>query len=434
MERIYRSMQRVVDKPLSMSKKRVLGIAIPVVILLVGIGIFAGLMGTKPKLEKQVVEERAWLVRSEVVDFGAHVPVLSLYGRIESPSQVTLTAAIDADVVTVDVKAGDTVEAGQLLVELDAREAQQRLRQREAELAEMKALIDAEKARFSNDKITLEFEKEILKLTDNALDRTRSLEQRKLASKTQTDEARQTKVRQELALANRRYTIKEHPARLAQLKARFERVAAQVELARLDLERTRIIAPYTAQIIVTHVAAGQRLRVGDGLLDLYDAAALEVRAQIPSQYMAMVRSALVADDALVASGNVDGVKVHLSLDRLASQVEQGRGGVDAFFRVEQGASVLQVGRVLDLYLNLPPESPTITVPREALYGTDRIYKIIDDRLDVVVVTVVGEQRNEDESSRLILRSDALNEGDKVLVTKFANAMEGLRVTVRQEGG
>ncbi len=427
-------MQRVVDKPLSMSKKRVLGIAIPVVILLVGIGIFAGLMGTKPKLEKQVVEERAWLVRSEVVDFGAHVPVLSLYGRIESPSQVTLTAAIDADVVTVDVKAGDTVEAGQLLVELDAREAQQRLRQREAELAEMKALIDAEKARFSNDKITLEFEKEILKLTDNALDRTRSLEQRKLASKTQTDEARQTKVRQELALANRRYTIKEHPARLAQLKARFERVAAQVELARLDLERTRIIAPYTAQIIVTHVAAGQRLRVGDGLLDLYDAAALEVRAQIPSQYMAMVRSALVADDALVASGNVDGVKVHLSLDRLASQVEQGRGGVDAFFRVEQGASVLQVGRVLDLYLNLPPESPTITVPREALYGTDRIYKIIDDRLDVVVVTVVGEQRNEDESSRLILRSDALNEGDKVLVTKFANAMEGLRVTVRQEGG
>ena len=316
-----RDIQRGDNKPLSTSKKRVLGIVVPLVVLLVGIGVFLGLTGTKPMLEKNTVEERAWLVNSEVVDFGAHVPVLSLYGRIESPSQVTLTAAIDADVVNVGVKAGDKVEAGRLLVELDAREAQQRLRQREAELAEMNALIDAEKARFSNDKITLKFEKEILKLTDNALERSRSLEQRKLASKTQTDEARQTKVRQELALANRRYAIKEHPARLAQLKARLERVAAQGELARLDLERTRIIAPYAAHIIATQVAMGKRLRVGDGLLDLYDAAELEVRAQIPSQYLATVRRALATGDMLVARGKVDDINVHLSLDRFVLSKE-----------------------------------------------------------------------------------------------------------------
>ena len=94
---------------------------------------------------------------------------------------------------------------------------------------------------------------------------------------------------------------------------------------------------------------------------------------------------------------------------------------------------MQIGRVIDFYLNLSPVSPTITVPREALYGTDRLYKIIDNRLHVVAVNVVGEQRSEDESGRLILRSDALNEGDRVLVTKFANAMEGLRVTDRRDG-
>jgi hypothetical protein len=69
------------------------------------------------------------------------------------------------------------------------------------------------------------------------------------------------------------------------------------------------------------------------------------------------------------------------------------------------------------------------VPRESLYGMQRVYKIVDGRLVSVDVEVVGDQSAWDEAGGLLLRGDGFVDGDVVLATKFANAMEGLSVVV-----
>ncbi len=413
-------------------RRTIVGVLLPVAILVAGVGASAGLVLSKPKPATKAVEERTWLVRSETVMLGDNLPGLRLYGRVQSPSEVTLTAAIEADVTKVLVRAGDKVEAGQVVVELDDREARFRLRQRQAELSEIDALIKGEKERHANDSVALEHEQELLRLAEKGVERARQLQRRSLGTPSQLDEALEIKARQELAVANRRYAVVEHPERLAQLEARRDQAAAGLELAGLDRERTRVRAPFAGRITSTPAAAGKRARVGENLVALYDPSALEVRAQLPMQLMRDLRVAMENGQPLLGQSHIDGVEVQLVLERFASLVEAGRGGVDGFFRVEQGESVLQIGRVLDLILALPAVSRTITLPREGLYGTDRVYKIVEERLVAVPVTVVGEVAQERPSGRLVIQSPELADGDKVLVTKFANAMEGLRVTLGQE--
>jgi len=412
----------------SISRRKIITVMVPVAILAFALIIQKILIETKPQAKTKVVNERVWSVQAQTVRKSRLQPDLQLYGRVESPTLATLTSAIEADVTSVFVQAGDTVSAGDPLIKLDGREAEQRLLQRQAELAEIDALIDAEQKRYSHDKKALGYEKKLLMLANKALQRAQNLEKNNMASQTQADETMQNKVRQQLAVASREHAIAEYPARLAQLKARREQSATRLSLARLDLDRAQVKAEFDARVSAIHVAPGQRVRRGEKLLSIYDPGKLEVRAQIPVQQMSVLRRAFQSKEAMTATSELDGVSIELQMKRFASAVERGRGGVDGYFQVKKGSAVLQVGRVLDLYLRMPPVDDTVALPRDALYGTDRIYKIEAGKLKPVTVNLVGEKR-QDAGGQLLVQSKQLREGDRVLVTKFANAMEGLPVKV-----
>lgn len=411
-------------------KKRRLAFILPIIAIIAGIGIHGALVATKPQAKQRTVTEHEWLVQSEIIQKNNHQPVLLLYGRIESPSLTQLTAAVDADVVAVKVNEGENIKQGVLLVQLDDREARQRSRQRQAELAEIEALIEAETARHANNQTALTLETELLNLVNDAVKRTGRLKSRELASQAQADEAQQTKVRQELALANRRYNIFEHTARLNQLQARREQARARLSLAKLEIERTRIRAPYHGVITKTNIAPGKRVRVGEPLIEIFDPTTLRVRAQIPHQQLAAIRHALDQQQTLRAISQIDGKMIDLVLHRFASTVEARRGGVDALLKISKASHTLQIGRVIEILLTLPNIPQTFTIPREALYGIDQLYKIDNNRLVNMTVNVVGELRTLNGAGRLMVSSQSLQNGDQILVTKFANAIAGLKVNIK----
>jgi multidrug efflux pump subunit AcrA (membrane-fusion protein) len=387
----------------------------------------AGLALTRPKTATQQPQERTWQVNTIQADVADHRPTLVLYGKVESPSYAQLTAAIEADVKAVPVREASVFAAAALLVELDDREAQQRVAQRRAELAEVDAQIASENERHSNDVAALPHEQQLLALADKSVERIRKLEVKELSSRNQLDEALQVKARQELSLLTRKAAIADHPMRLAQLEARRVQAQTRLELAELDLKRTRIVAPFAGRVARLSVAPGKRVRVGDGLLEIYDPGALDLRAQVPMAVTATLRAALTAGSEVPARAAVDGSTISSQLVRLGTRVDAGSGGLDGFFRVDGGGSALQVGRVVELLVDMPPAAATFTVPHEALYGSDRIYTIVDGRLQPVAVEVVGETRDLGDSAKLLLRSPEIRSGDPIVTTKFANAIAGLRV-------
>lgn len=403
-------------------------IILPVLIVAIAIGIFWGLVNTRPEAVQAKKEEKKWLVNAVAAKFETIAPEVTLYGRVETPRDAALKSALAADVDEVLVLEGTQVSAGQLLLRLDKTDQQLILDQRLADKAEIEAQIDSELRRFQRDKGLLTHQKALLDLTERAVERASRLEQSKLASQANLDEARANHEQQLLTLLQLQHDIDEHPARLAQLKAKRSRAEALAEQARVDLGRSEIRAPFAGRIATLNVAEGDRVRAGDALISVYDLAHLEVRAQIPGRYVNEVKRQLDQNKTLTASANIDGDKLQLQLVRLSGEVRMDSGGIDGLFALEPGREAVALGTFVELQLKLTPHHQVMVLPFPALYGLDNVYKIEDGYLKSVHIKRIGEVMRDGESW-LLAQSDAIKAGDQIIATQLPNAITGLRVEV-----
>ncbi len=402
---------------------------LPLLILALAAAAFVALRTTRPAVPPVQVEEKAWRVDAVKVMPASHVPQLLLYGTVEAPREANLSAAVAADVAEVLVAEGQTVRAGQPLVVLDDRDIVLILRQRQADVAEIQALIQSERNRHASDLASLERERAMLALDEKAVSRVIGLKQRNVGSDSLVDDARQELERQFLSLNERQLSVNNHPARLAQLEARLQRAEALRDQARLDQERTRIAAPFAGRVAKVPTAPGDRVRVGDLLVKLYALEDLEIRAQIPFRYLPAVRAGLTRDETLTATGEVDGRSLQGVLTRMSGEAARGVGGVDALFKIAAGADTVVPGRLLPLTLNLPARQDTAELPFSALYGLNRVYRLEEGRMAALEVERIGERYGPDGSVQILVRSADLRPGDRVITTQLPNAVTGLKVTV-----
>ena len=84
---------------------------------------------------------------------------------------------------------------------------------------------------------------------------------------------------------------------------------------------------------------------------------------------------------------------------------------------------------MEIVLGLPEVQDAVAVPREALYGTDRVFVLDGERMRSVEVERLGETHPDDGNSRVILRSAELMPTERLIVTHLPNAIDGLRVRV-----
>ena len=407
-------------------------IILPAVILLTGAAAYAALKASRPEPKPIEPREKAWTVVTETVTPHALSPSLRLFGRTESPKTARLTSSIEADVLNVPAREGDQVRTGELLVELDDREVALLLAQHQAEISQIAAEIQLEREKHANDLRALEHEQELLALARKEVERAQRLVNTNVGSKSQLDTARQTVERQTIAVDSRALAIRQHRSVMARLESRLGQAEAVRDRSRLDLERTRVTAPFDGRLTEVSVSIGDRVKNGDRLVSMYDTSTLEIRAQVPTASLPLVRQSFLQQRPLRARSRVDGISVEAVLDRISGEVRAGSGGADALFAVREGSPWLALGRTVELVVELPPVADAIALPLEALYGTNRIYLFDDGQMKGITVERLGEIHAIGQDRRMLVRSDRLNSGDRVIVTQLPNAIDGLKVRVIEE--
>jgi len=150
-----------------------------------------------------------------------------------------------------------------------------------------------------------------------------------------------------------------------------------------------------------------------------------VRARIPVPFQAEIGDALAKGTKLSATADVGGTPIPLRLDRVAGEAQP--SGVEGLFAVERNAALLRLGQMLSLRLARPPRSDAVALPFQAVYGTGRIYKLVDGRMRGIRVESLGGIEDGNGAERLLVRSPELAAGDQVVVTHMPNAIDGLRV-------
>ena len=173
----------------------------------------------------------------------------SLSGSLEAVRQSTVGAQVSGNVLALLVQAGDRVNAGQPLVQIDARDTQAGLASAEAGVAQADA--QAQNAQ-------------------SQLQRTRELRQQGFVSQAALDTAES----------------QARAARAALDQARAGR--AQAALAR---GFATVTAPFDGTVLATLAQAGDLATAGKPLLTLYAPGRLRAVVQVPSSRSALARAA-----------------------------------------------------------------------------------------------------------------------------------------------
>ncbi len=404
---------------------------LPLLIVAVAVVSFSYLKNSKPKAPSRPVVEKRWNVQTEPVKIASYQPELILYGQVESPQLVDVSSAVTAYVAQVAVSEGAEVAEGDLLVQLDPRDAQLILQQREADFKSAQAKLKAADIQHEANKEALQIERNLYSLATKTVARYQDLKSRKVGSDDQLDNARKSLHQQALSLNSRQQAVDTYPAQRDQLTSDLEKSQALRDTAALDLERTRLVAPFPARIASVNIAKSDRIKTGDTLLTLYDPNQLQIRAQLPSRSLAMIRKALLNQQPLAASSQLDGETLYLQLSKLASSATNAKAGVDALFNITSLPLKPEPGRTLSIRLVLPAVTNLISIPPEALYGTDRAYRVVNNLLEAVTVTKIGDIHAPNGASRVLVTSEQLAEGEQLLVTQLPNAISALPVKVTE---
>ena len=168
-------------------------------------------------------------------------------GVVEAVRQSTLAAQVAGRIVALPVKAGDSVKAGQVLLQIDARSAMQ------AEAASRSQLREAE-ANLANAKAKFE--------------RSRRLFEQRFISQAALDQAQA-----------------EYLAAQAQTAAAL----ANASQSTTSKSFTTIVAPYDGVVASTDVELGDMATIGRPLVTVFDPRALRVTATLPQSVLAEAR-------------------------------------------------------------------------------------------------------------------------------------------------
>ena len=244
-------------------------------------------------------------------------------GAVEAPRRSSLSFEVAAEVIEVVSDEGDVVARGDLLARLDT----QRLRSRLAEVRAEAGEIEAN-----------------LALAESTAARTRAAFERDTVSRQRLDEANQA---------------------AAALRAALARVEASARVLEVDIQKSRMRAPFDARVVHRFLDEGVVVQPGQAILEVVESAGAEVRVGVPVAVASGVEVGVVL--GVEASGVIHDARVTAIVADVASSTRT----ADIILRVEGDARRLFPGTSATLVLDGFNESPSFALPRACLVESAR---------------------------------------------------------------
>ncbi|MDL0432645.1 efflux RND transporter periplasmic adaptor subunit [Marinobacter sp. TBZ242] len=221
-------------------------VLVSLMIVLVGFALIWLIFSTEPTAtRKDTARETAMLVDVQSVNRGRFTPIVEVMGQVVPSRQITLGSRVSGEVIrqTDAFTPGRRVEEGTELLRIDPADFEATLQQRRSELQQAKADFELEQGQ----QVVARQEFELLG--------------------------------DDIAAVNDALILRE--PQLKQAKARVAGAEAAVKQAELDLARTRIRAPFPAQVLSREVSLGSQVSTGQSLGRLAGTGQYWVEATVP---------------------------------------------------------------------------------------------------------------------------------------------------------
>lgn len=409
-------------RALSSSARMSLAVLTGLVVAILGLSAFSN-----PEVDVDATPEAIPVV-ARAAHPQALAPEIHVFGRVENPNTTELRAATLAYVSEVNVREGQAVAAGDVLMRLDDRDAQLAVRRAEAALAEARGEHARVIAQQESEVKNLTHQRRLFELTVKKQERFRTLFSKGQISATDYDDLEQQRIQMEITLNQQELLLASHSAQRASSEARVKRADADWQGSVLNLERLALVAPFNGTIIQLNAAMGARIDAGQTVMTLFNADSQQVRVSLPERDASALQVAQANGDMVTASARVADRWVTLDLLDIGSEVRSGRAGTDVIFAAPDDTA-LALGRAVDVKITLPAQEGLLEVPLQGVYADRIVYTVEDDMLKAVNVERVGIREDEAGNMTLLVRAEGLHDGDPVVISSLSRASTGALVRV-----
>jgi len=303
---------------------------------------------------------------------------------------------------------GGFFEAGQFMVQIDRADYEQTIRQRESDLARARATLQIEKG----DQAVAREELELLEVDIPEINR-------------------------ELIL---------RMPQVNQAQAEVDSATAALERAQLDLDRTRIAAPFDGHVVSRAVAVGNNISAGDELATFIGADRYWVEVAVPVASLRWIKAPVTTDEpgphARVRYPRAWGPDASREgrVSQLVGRLEEGSNLARVIVSIPDPLARLpenegQPELILDAYVNVEIIGATLEdcflVSRDHVREGDVVWVMNDEnRLEIKEVEIAYRGREH------AYVTSGLDDGDRVITTNLQTPVRGmlLRESTGDENG
>ena len=276
----------------------------PANILLAVIIVITLLFLFSPRSKPVVKQDNLPIIQTQTITIGTYQPQVTLYGTIEADNKPTLRSVVEATVENVHKSSGDFISKGEMLIELDPSELLIRRKELQAEQANLNAQLLQEIEIYKTQLENHKSQASITKIAKRNLERQQELIQKSLTSNAELEQNKKELETAQLALNTSQQELNTHTHRKQSLNAQIDSTKARIERVDLDIRRSQIKAPFTGRVIKRFVSTGGRVQVGNPLIEIYETESLNIEAQLPSQYINLLKSSLLENKPISATAKI----------------------------------------------------------------------------------------------------------------------------------
>ena len=328
-------------------------------VLLLCASVAVGVFWKRPKTAQVMAVQRADLTQTVVAT-----------GRINAAARIDVGSEVTAAVQTVNVREGDVVKAGDVLIQLSDAEARATLTQAEAAQAEAQARQQQQQSVSAPVALAaVQQAQASLRNAEAEHRRTSELVAQGFFSQQKLDESRRALDTARSALDSARSQSQaQQPNGVEVMLAatRIQQAQAAVGAARARLNRLRIVSPVDAVVLARNTEPGALAQPGKVLLSLA-AGGLRIDAGVDEKHLSLMKPGLTARavaDAYPAQ------PFDAQLDWISPQVDASRGTVDVRLAVPKPPLFLRPDMTVSVEMTVGQQPQALVLNTAAVREPD----------------------------------------------------------------
>ncbi len=405
-----------------MLRKVLVSVVLIVPVLALAAGIAAWLVRTRPAASETNEPRRPPVVETiRVVRETVRDEVVG-YGSARADRRAVLTAEVSAPVrrLADGLEEGVAVKQGELLIELDDREFQQQLTRATKLAAADAAAIEQLTVEEKNVQKLIAINEGEEKVARDEVARIANLFESGQAAKREYDLVRMVWYRADKDLQSLKNQLALLAPRRAQLDASRAARLAETELARLDVERCRIVAPFDGRVDELSTEMGEHVQPGRELLRIVALDRIEVPIELAASAGPRVH---VGDTCRLALESLPDVHWEGKVARLSPSVDSRSRTFRAYIDVDNAEQdpPLQPGYFVIAVVEGLLIKDALLVPRVAVLEGGRVFVVNESRAHVRRVEVQRYVKD-----RAIVTGE-IQADDRVIVTNLDKLSDGVDV-------